>query len=76
MKIVKCRTACIIQYYFGEMEGEQDCCMCLAYICRQIPIKDKLEEWSAVSRNGYWAEQMSGLGGWLFTIYLFRASPL
>lgn len=56
--------------------GEQDYCMCLAYICRQIPIKDKLEEWSAVSRNGYWAEQMSGLRGWLFTIYLFRASPL
>lgn len=76
MKIVRCRMACIIQHHFVKIEGEQDYCMCLANICRWISIKDKLEEWLAASRNGYWAEQVTGLGRWLFTIYLFIASLL
>lgn len=61
MKIVRCKTVCIIQYCFVKTEEKQEYCMRLAYVCRKIPIKDK--KWLDVSRNEYWAEQMTGLGG-------------
>lgn len=46
-------------------------CVWLACMCRKIAVKYKLEQRLAVSRNGFWAEQMTGLEVWLFTIYLF-----
>lgn len=57
-------------------EGKQENWMCLACMCGRIPTKGKWAQWLAVSRNGYWAEQMTGLGVWLFTIYLFIAPLL
>lgn len=76
MKIVRCRTVCKIQHHFVKNERKQECCICLICICRKMPIKGKLEHWLAVGRNGYWAEQVTELERWLFTIYLLIAPLL